>query len=97
MNIFSFFFSDNLFDYDIIFPNKNGTAFVAVSLGTTITSFTLCMWLQTTDPGPFHLFSYVTGNGHNTKELSLECESSEDCKLLLLQEHRSSNVMSAIT
>ncbi|KAL9980813.1 hypothetical protein ACROYT_G009451 [Oculina patagonica] len=85
-------YTDELFNYDMIFQNKNGNASAVVSLDTTITSFTLCLWLQTTDPGPFHLFSYVTRN--DTKKLSLECESDEDCKLLLLQDYRQVSLVS---
>lgn len=44
------------------------------------------MWIQTIDPGPFHLFSYVTWN--SSKELSFGCQSSEDCEVILLQESR---------
>ena len=91
LNIFSLFYLDDLFNYDVIFPNKNGTANVTVSMGTTMTSFTLCLWIQTTDPGPFHIFSYLSQTG--SKDLSLTCENKQYCKLLLLREYRFGNVL----
>lgn len=86
--VFGWFVSAELFNYDVAFPNKDSTSFTAVILSTDIAlhALTLCMWIQTIEPGPFHLFSYVTWNG--TKELSLGCKSSEECDLILFQEYR---------
>ena len=84
----SVFIPADLFHYDMVFPSKHGASFAAITLDSTIEMYTmtLCMWLQTIDPGPFHLFSYTTFDG--TRELSLGCESSEDCELVLLRESR---------
>lgn len=79
---------DDLFHYDMVFLSKHGASFAAITLDNTIEmcTMTLCMWLQTIDPGPFHLFSYMMFDG--SRELSLGCESSEDCELVLLRESR---------
>ena len=84
----SVFIPADLFHYDMVFPSKHGASFAAITLDSKIEMYTmtLCMWLQTIDLGPFHLFSYMTFDG--TRELSLGCESSEDCELVLLRESR---------